>query len=330
MQSGELSFEQSDTYDNPENSGNIYVLINKKASGVKQIRQNLGELMLSDYGPRIERIYTEGDFDKDVQTVTDELRPGDKLLIGGGEYTARVGVRALISDELFDSEIEMLLLRGGDGADGSRMTIGRKYKDHPSRALTEGYSEEAFPFLVKIKNSEEITHYPLAYFGVGNFARMVKIFGSEEFRLHPLYQSRTTRTMLQAMHSLKHFPERESFLAEDSSGNIKELYEFFVANGRRIAKFGDLPIKLENPEAWVAELRKYDDKIIDNAYSTLWLGRLAAGLPQGYRKHNLVTTKLTVHSDTDMHIDGDHEHLPAGSKIEISRSPRSVKLIVAR
>ena len=298
----------------------------------RKYKKAIGELVTSGYfieDPKI--IVTVGDRKIDIDQLKSNVKRGD-LVVGwvGDGYANAIG-EALISDELYDKDVPAFFLWGGNGVDLARQTNGTISKKHPSRALKQHKIVEVNPIIAKFTNDEELERYAFSYLGFGNMAELTRQLNDPSYRAKLFHSFAPVRLLRESRKVMSHLPHFEEFVVGrdviDECGvktgqEEKVLQELIFSNGSRIAKFGRFALNLNDKYIFMNELEK------GNLFNILrWSANLATERAQGEYIPLGNSCNFKLMSESKYHVDGEHFSLPSETKVEVSLSERSLKVV---
>ncbi|HET7319979.1 MAG TPA: acylglycerol kinase family protein [Candidatus Saccharimonadales bacterium] len=197
---------------------------------------------------------TWAEHDRNVEEVGKDARPGDIIVIRGGDGTAGDILSAL--HEL-QRGLPALLVPRGNANDLAHMLYANNYFDEPKHILRQESVEDLYPWEVHFQADDgtESFHQAWTYFTLGSSALTACLYNRPQYR-RSLWHKFPGGTWLRERATATHaYLANDRFVVEESGGKPIKLQDRVISSGNRMAKDFKLNVDLFSDEARLVDAR---------------------------------------------------------------------------
>jgi|GEM_PF-5906300 len=303
---GEHSFKRLVTLDNYQGTG-------AKKPGP---RRRIAELRDMFYNNHV-NIPTSRSYQQDIDRIQNTLQEGDLFAVKGGDGTVQKAITALV---MAGKPIPLLTLEGGDIDDFAHMLHGSLGKAHIHQVIEKSRKVGILPIKTLIESdpgTEPRQVLSASYVSTGCLsAKIAHQFNSKEYRQRFGYNNSGVRFIQKAatiLNLARTAGSQTPISIKDEAGK-RDVYDILFCNGDRMARLGQPPGELTDPNIYTNEIQDPRPLAIAS-----WITRFTTGtLPRDYIEAGQSRTIELQSDNVPIQFDGETEHLPLGTTLTIA------------
>ena len=286
---------------------------------------------IEGYFPRfsVTPIYTYPDYSKNLSHLGTNIPRGSLAFVFSGDGVVGEVATASI---VYDLDLTIVPTFTGNRNDLANSVIGENIVDNIPYLVEHARVEEVFPLEINFEIPEESKNkvkleskmYALQYFGTGVSGRAAEETSHRTGKkAEVLRKTDAGKLIFDAIAVVGGIIKAKNIVVDIEGGKTTRRSEILFINGETMAGFIKTPIKVTDKDVVHLEAR--------NKLSTSFkLGRAIIERTIGNSKviNGDLDFSYRVLGDTWVHIDGQAYFVPKKTRISVSRSTKSVKILM--
>lgn len=265
--------------------------------------------------PEAKPIETSIDPGRTIEAIQKTVRPGDLVLVAGGDSTVATTGQAIAGLK----DVALLPLWGGNGDDGAHDLNGRATA-RPAPELVRSGRITTVHFLDVLVDAE--LRRTMNYFEVGWDANFAQLINSDRWRSLPGYHNNRLRLLYEAT-ALPVVAARSRRFPLTEADVTREVLSYLVNNARYMAKLARFPTSLDRHNAVITTVANHLELPAWGLRATTDTLR-GEQLDPGQKRTLLVGRTVLAHTDAEPFV------VEKGSSVEIGLSDVSFSAVSTR